>query len=74
MLAPHWIDNIIEKAVEENNADAVLYALTHSNQLLAAVASSLERAHRPQPKNTMAPSPAQIVREAIVQTVETADA
>jgi hypothetical protein len=74
VLAPHWIDAVIDEAVKKGDAEAVVYALTHSNQLLKAALAGIEEAKKPQPANTMGPSRTQIVRRMIVEAVDNANA
>jgi hypothetical protein len=68
MLKPHWIDEVISDAVNKGDADAVAYALAHSDRLRTAIKSAIESGNK-MPKNVAGPSKAQHVRQAIVQAM-----
>lgn len=69
MLPPHWIDNVVESVIRENNAQAIARAVTHSPKFLAAIEEGIRNANAATPGKP-GPSHAQYVRQAILEAIE----
>lgn len=68
MLRPHWLDDVIDSVIRENNANAVARAISHSPHFLKAIEKGIADAKHAKP-GVPGPTHAQCVRMAVQEAV-----
>jgi hypothetical protein len=66
MMKPTWLDGVIQKVIDKNDATAIAQAIANSPQLVDAIKKGL--ANKPEP-GVMGPSHAQNIRKAVVEAL-----
>ena len=66
MMAPHWLDEVIERAMKSGKPEDVARAIATSDKMMAAIKHGM--AHKPKP-GTIGPTPAQAIRSEVVEAV-----
>lgn len=65
-LPPHWLDDVIESALDTGDAEQIAAAIAHSEKFLDAIRVGLQK--KPTP-GVMAPTYAQNIRREIQQVI-----
>ena len=68
-LPPHWLDDVIQKAIASNDPKKIAQSIADSPRFLGAIRDGLK--DKPD-SSIMGPSQAQTIREKVVKAVQTA--